>query len=131
MKYSIIYIFILLMISCSSNKEIQSKEVVYYGKSACLGKCPVFDFYAYSNGKIIYKGIKNVAKKGTHTFTISKDKLEKIQNEVMKLQHHNNSKPVRDFPNTIIKISGKKIAIQNSINTKSLDKLIQEIILSI
>lgn len=130
MKNLILYILLLIIVSCSSKKELQNKEVIYYGKTACLGKCPVFDFYVFSDGKVIYEGIKNVDKKGKHNFKISKNKLEEIQNEVMKLNSESNTKSVRDIPNTIIKFSGKRIVVQNLQKIKKLDILIQEIILS-
>ena len=53
-----------MMISCSSQKPIQKNELIYYGKTACLGKCPVFDLYIYEDGKVVYQGFKNVEKKG-------------------------------------------------------------------
>lgn len=130
MKNLILYMLLLIIVSCSSKKEVQNKEVIYYGKTACLGKCPVFDFYAFSDGKVIYEGIKNVDKKGKYTFKIPKNKLEEIQKEIMRLSSEGISKSVRDIPNTIIKFSGKRIVVQNLQKLKKLDVLIQEVILS-
>ena len=119
-----------MVVGCSSKKGLQNKELIYYGKTSCLGKCPVFDLYVYDDGKVTYNGIKNVEKKGIHAFKISKSELKKIQNEVIKLDTKDNSKLVRDVPTTIIKFSGKKIVIQNSRKIKGLDRLIKEIILA-
>ncbi|QMU63159.1 MAG: hypothetical protein GKR88_01960 [Flavobacteriaceae bacterium] len=96
MKYSM-YLLFLLLTNCSSQKEIQENAFLYYGKTACLGTCPVYDLYIYDSGKIIYEGIKNVKRKGKYVLKISKYKIK------------NDLKPVRDLPSTVISYRGKRI----------------------
>lgn len=107
---------------------MQKKPILYYGKTACLGKCPVFDLYIYDDGKAAYNGIKNVAKEGKHNFDVTKEVLEKIQSEIIKLSTEKSGKSTRDLPNTIVKFSGKKLVIQDSKKIAVLDELIREII---
>ena len=130
MKYTMLTMLFLMMIGCSSQKEMQDNELIYYGKTACLGKCPVFDLYIY---KVVYRGIKNVEKKGKFTATISKVKLEEIKKEILKLDlnDNTNTKSVRDLPNTIIKVSERKLKFQNLTKIEGLDKLLKNIILNI
>ena len=131
MKYTMLTFLFLMMISCSSQKPIQKNELIYYGKTACLGKCPVFDLYIYEDGKVVYLGFKNVEKKGKFITTISKDKVEEIKNEVLKLDVSSNTKTIRDLPNTIIKISERTIKIQNLNKVEHLDKILKNIISNI
>ena len=133
MKYTMLTMLFLMMIGCSSQKEMQDNELLYYGKTACLGKCPVFDLYIYKDGKVVYRGIKNVEKKGKFTATISKVKLEEIKKEILKLDlnDNTNTKSVRDLPNTVIKVSDRKLKFQNLTKIEGLDKLLKNIILNI
>lgn len=128
MKNSILYVFILMIVGCSSNKEMQKKPILYYGKTACLGKCPVFDLYIFDEGKALYNGIRNVDKKGKHYFVVSKIMLDKIQREIIKLNTENSGKSTRDLPNTILKFLGKKLIVQDSRKIAVLDELVRQII---
>ncbi len=131
MKSSVLYIFFLFVIGCSSNKNIENKEVIYYGKTACLGKCPVLDIFIYKEGIVIYNGIKNVEKKGKHRFKISKKTFQEIKNEVAKIDFNTvyTEDLKRDLPKTIIKINGKKAVFQNPKKIKRVEELFNKLIL--
>ncbi len=55
----VIAILILVLFSCRSGNysvgEANRKEVlVYYSKGPCLGKCPVYDFWVFTDGSFLY-----------------------------------------------------------------------------
>lgn len=131
MKGSILYVFALFVLGCSSNKSVQNQEVIYFGKKACLGKCPVLDVFIYNDGLVIYNGIKNVEKKGKHTFKISKKTLEEIKKEVAKVDFNSayNKDLKRDLPKTILKVNDKKAVFQNKKEIEGIEKIINNIIL--
>lgn len=130
MKNSILYILFMVIIGCSSTKEIQSKEVVYYGKTACLGKCSVLDVFIYDDGTVLYNGIKNVAKKGKLTFKISETELKELKDEIMKIDFtiDSNQKFKRDLPKTILKFNGKKKMFQNLKKIEKFERLLKRLL---
>ncbi len=64
-----------IIIGCSSSKHVKEDALLYYGKTQCLGKCPVFDMYIFNDGKVLYEGLKNVTLKGKHQFKISSSEI--------------------------------------------------------
>ena len=82
MKFSK-YILLFFLLSCSINSELdvtlnQSKEIVENEKTPflamrrtpCYGKCPTYKLNIFSNGDIIYQGIRFVEKLGLYKSTI-------------------------------------------------------------
>ena len=114
--------------SCSSQKQVQENALVYYGKTACLGKCPVYDVYVFPDGKVHYQGFQNVTKKGKFEYTISLQKVKEIQQELEKLNFLSNGKIVRDVPKTIVKYNGKQLKLNNTKQLERLQKLLEKII---
>lgn len=60
-----IIIFIFINFSCNSIQKTldtssQEEAIIYYSKSPCRGKCPVYDLWIYNDGSISYSGISNV-----------------------------------------------------------------------
>ncbi|RSC93094.1 DUF6438 domain-containing protein [Tenacibaculum singaporense] len=126
------YIFLMLMaitlVKCSSSKNIKKEEAfLYYGKTQCLGKCPVFDIYLFKDGKVFYEGFKNVSKLGVHEFSIKTEDVEKIKKELEKIDFTTKEKLTRDFPNTVLKFKGKRLAIQKNDKVKRLIFLLEKI----
>ncbi|OSY88568.1 hypothetical protein WH52_07430 [Tenacibaculum holothuriorum] len=125
MKYLLICLSFCLF-SCKAQKNIIQQSFLYYGKTACLGKCPVFDLYIYPNGNVVYIGVENVNTLGQKNFTCTKKEIELIKNELNKLSINNNTKTVRDLPNTIIKYNGNKLIIRNNKQIEGLNKLLKK-----
>ncbi|MGG6231326.1 DUF6438 domain-containing protein [Tenacibaculum sp. SDUM215027] len=118
----------MAFVKCSSSKNIKKEDAfLYYGKTQCLGKCPVFDMYVFKDGKVIYEGFKNVSKLGLHEFSIKAEEVEKIKQELEKVDFSTKEKLTRDFPNTVLKFKGKRLAIQKNDKVKKLMFLLEKI----
>ena len=87
MKFIVYALFILMLAPCNNPKSIShtktetdnSKVIIIYKKTACMGKCPVFTMTINGENKtIIYAGQYNVTKIGTYSKAISNDSLTKI-----------------------------------------------------
>lgn len=128
MKQSLLYIFIFTILSCSLPKNIKENALLYYGKTPCMGSCPVFDMYIYNDGKVVYKGFQNVTLKGEHKFSISKKHVEEIKKELKEIDFDIKVETVRDLPNLILKYNGKKLTVKNQEKIKNLVKLLEKII---
>lgn len=121
-------LILILLTSCSSQKNLKKDALVYFGKTACLGKCPVYDVYVYNDGTVSYNGLKNVQKKGSFQAKISSKKLDEIKSEIKKIDFSIVDKKVRDLPNTIIKFNGEKLIVKDRKKVEGLEKLLQEIV---
>lgn len=118
----------MALVKCSSSKNIKKEEAfLYYGKTQCLGKCPVFDMYLFKDGKVLYEGIKNVSKLGMHEFSIKTEDVDEIKKELEKIDFTTKEKLTRDFPNTVLKFKGKRLAIQKNEKVKRLMFLLEKI----
>ncbi|WP_299121101.1 DUF6438 domain-containing protein [uncultured Tenacibaculum sp.] len=129
MNQSLLYIlFFVILSNCSVSKNIKETPFIYYGKSSCLGKCPVFDMYIYNNGEVVYKGLQNVALKGEHKFSLSKNQLQEIEEELKKVDFNTKNEVIRDLPTTTLKYNGKKLSVRNKEKIKDLVRLLEKII---
>lgn len=113
--------------SCSSSKNIKEDALLYYGKTQCLGKCPVFDMYIFEDGKVIYEGLKNVELKGKHEFKLSFSEIKEIKQELETIAFSSEEKIKRDLPNTILRLKGNKLVTQNKQRIKNLIILLEKI----
>jgi len=127
MKYSFIISVIVLMVSCSSSKHLKEDALLYYGKTACLGKCPVFDMYIFEDGKVMYEGLKNVDLKGKHEFKLSSTEIKEIKQELETIAFSSEEKIKRDVPNVILKLKGNKLVTQHKEKIKNLMILLEKI----
>lgn len=113
--------------SCSTSKNIKEDALLYYGKTQCLGKCPVFDMYVFEDGKVIYEGLKNVELKGKHEFKLSLSEIKQIKQELETIAFSSEEKIKRDLPNTVLKLKGNKLVTQNKERIKNLIILLEKI----
>ncbi|WP_440121567.1 DUF6438 domain-containing protein [Tenacibaculum sp. Ill] len=128
MKYIFLLLIAITLVKCSSSKNIKKEEAfLYYGKTQCLGKCPVFDMYVFKDGTVLYEGIKNVPKLGVHEFSIKSGDVQEIKKELEKIDFTKKEKLTRDFPNTVLKFKGKRLAIQKNDKVKKLMFLLERI----
>lgn len=79
MKYFLISISILLIFSCSSNKQQERCFLGSISKKPCIKHCETYDLHIYSDGKFVYIGEENSAIKGIHEGNLSKKELLKIK----------------------------------------------------
>ncbi|WP_420553225.1 DUF6438 domain-containing protein [Tenacibaculum aiptasiae] len=129
MKQSLLYLlFFTVLSSCSLSKNMKETPLLYYGKTPCMGKCPVFDMYVYNDGKVIYKGLQNVTLEGEHKFSLSKNQLQEIEDELKKVDFNIKNETIRDLPSTILKYNGKKLSVRNKEKIKDLVRLLEKII---
>lgn len=130
MKYTVVILMSLFFgfTSCKSKKnaakndtkteEVEIKvdgktPVIYYEKSICFGRCPVFKFEIFSDGRAIYEGIANVEKLGKYEAKAGDFirplmiKAQEIQFDTLQSEYDN--KGVTDLPSTFVGVNGKKV----------------------
>lgn len=85
------YILLLSMISLllskcgETNIELPPKnlenltKVAELYKGPCFGKCPVFTLSIYDNGLMVYKGHRNVNKRGEHYKVVSVSEIKELK----------------------------------------------------
>ena len=132
-------VFILFFCSCfnlTKQKELQShKKIISLEKTACFGRCPVFNIVIYNNGECLYNGMKFVKKSGEYNLKINKQEINKILSQAKEIGFDNlkneYSEKITDLPTTYIMINNKKIKDYYGAPTelKDLEKLIEKIIL--
>jgi hypothetical protein len=110
------------------HKETQEKALLYYGKTACLGKCPVYDLHIFDNGKVIYYGVENVKIKGWKISKVSKEVLQKIKDVLSTMKFKSDEKVIRDIPNTVIVYKNKKISTQDRDQILKIEKILKNLI---
>lgn len=125
MKYWYLLITIL-MVGCATPQKL-GNNIIQYRKTSCLGKCPVFDLYVYSNGNVIYNGIANVKIKGKHNFHISSTMFEMLRQEILNLTSKTNKTIARDLPKTIIKYQEKTYTLPNDKQLIQFNKLLKQL----
>ncbi|WP_408040338.1 DUF6438 domain-containing protein [Tenacibaculum amylolyticum] len=125
MKYW--YVFMIsIIIGCATSKQTTT-PTIHYRKTACLGKCPVFDLYVYKDGNITYKGLNNVKIKGEQNFHITKQEVTYLEQEIAKLTINTSKVLVRDLPKTKITYNGKTITIQQTKQVPKFNALVQKL----
>ncbi|MEX0315239.1 MAG: DUF6438 domain-containing protein [Allomuricauda sp.] len=106
-------ILILSLFACKSNKEamvLQEKEpLLHYSKGPCLGKCPVYDFWIYSDGNFIYKKVKGIKSNREIKGKLTLEEMEKLKTSLQNnLGEPISFKKVRDLPVSRLRFNGKK-----------------------
>ncbi|SNR14260.1 DUF6438 domain-containing protein [Tenacibaculum jejuense] len=121
-------VIILLIVSCSTTKNF-SEDKIHYRKTACLGKCPVFDLYVYDNGKVIFNGVNNTKIKGEATYHISAQQVKLLKGELSKLSSvvDSESKKGRDLPKTIVNFDNKTLAFKGNKNLIVFNNLLKQL----
>lgn len=120
MKYIPLFILLLGIFSCGSQKEVtegassQSEKeeeimgdpVITLTKGACFGTCPVYTLSIMKGGKMIFEGQKNTSKLGIYSQQISLEQMNELislfeKYKFMELQDFYESR-VADLPATAI-----------------------------
>lgn len=126
----------ILISSCKTTQTIEeidtSTAVIMFSKSKCLGSCPVYDLWVFKNGNVVYNGIANVSKKGTHKTTIPQSKLQEIETLFKTVKPNTlHMTKGRDKPKTTLKYLNKKVTYYETLvkgNYLKIDQLLQNII---
>jgi hypothetical protein len=132
MRYLIpIFVALLFAVSCNSKKEATTTEAdtppdtvvvvmepsvpkdslaVYFEKTPCFGRCPVFKIKVYRSGFATYEGLNFAEKMGLYSYRFSEADLEKIYNMAKEigyfdLESEYNDPRVTDLPSVISEIN--------------------------
>lgn len=117
MKKLITVLFLSLgLLACKSKKNAQSTKVDYKAtdviasieKTPCFGFCPVYKLDIYGDGKVVYKGTKNVDNVGDYTGKATQEQLDQLFNQAKELGFAEFEKeydgPVTDLPTTYVAV---------------------------
>ena len=131
--------FMTLLTSYFAKRQKQTYNVkdafLSLSKGKCLADCPVYDLWIFKDGQVVYNGIENVEKKGTHKMFISHEAL-KYLNELISEMKPKDIGSVREKkkPLTLLKFKDKRIVYQSSRVSGSLmelDRLLDSIVKSL
>lgn len=112
-------LLILVGFSCQSTKKTsavtsESEALVYYSKSPCRGKCPVYDVWIYEDGSIFYSGISNTTN-GNVKSKLEKQELQELKAMLKQGVYEDlNFKKVLDRPITTLRFNGKEYKYYSS-----------------
>jgi hypothetical protein len=151
MKYfSPIFFVILLSLACSSQKETQStsdtkvknnaKDTLYFTmeRTPCFGMCPTDKVQIFSDGKVIYEGIRFVDMMGVYEGEMSEGQLIRLENQLRDMRFFmlmdEYDGPVTDLPSTIFYVlwGDKQKRVLNRFNgdpsLKTLEALVVQLL---
>lgn len=82
---------LILGTSCStarnSNVQAQDAPLLHFQKTPCLGTCPSYEATILENGSIRYTGYSDVPVIDTVVFTLPKQQLEELRQEISQLNY--------------------------------------------
>ena len=132
MKYYIISLISVLLMSCKSSHLSPKDSLVSISKNPCLKYCEVYDLHIYADGTFVYKGVLNVDKKGTHQGQISKVALSQIKELLEKMPQEYTPIKGRDIASITIKYkSANNTYKSTNIVLKDINSFAAEIVKSI
>lgn len=118
-------------------KSKTEKILVKIRKTACFGRCPVYEFTIFKDGTAKFDGLQYVNKTGKHSFKLSKEEFNKLHSLLNKTtfseyQDSYNNPRITDLPSVYVTSQGKQIQIRIWKNVpeelKSLEKFIEQIV---
>ncbi len=107
-------ILILALFSCKPGKNkgagTDKKNVLlYYAKGPCLGRCPVYHLWVFTDGTILYKGVDKGDQKKEIKSRLSSnaiaDLVMLLDSDLVRPMRLNR---IRDIPVTTLKFDGKE-----------------------
>ncbi len=93
--------------------------VISLDRLGCYGPCPIYKLTIYGNGKVVYKGEKNVKVVGERVTTLEKEKVAALLAEFEKINYFELSDNYQGGPTdgtsavTSIALGNKKKTIKN------------------
>ncbi len=128
-------ISMLSILACSGSKKISEKAhtkqeqtsgtdtLLYVVRAGCFGHCPIDKTVVFSDGKVWYKGVKNVEHLGQFETKISKKKIAALVKEIERAEFFSLEKRypvnpldvIEDLPifTTEVHLNGKKHRVIN------------------
>lgn len=101
------------------NKIISKIEssLVSLSKTPCYGHCPVFEVNINKEGKVTYKGLKNVLVKGEKEFNLTEKQFSKLKSMLDKTSFSEyktayNNPRIMDLPSTYISHKNKEVQLR-------------------
>jgi hypothetical protein len=83
--------------------------VITMERTMCFGTCTTHSLAIYGNGTVNYEGFAFVAVTGSHTYQISKEKVEQLVREFHRINYFSledrYEEPVTDLPSTTTPIT--------------------------
>ena len=117
-----------------NNKENEAEEpapeayqVLGFQKTACFGKCPVYQVKFYKDGRATWYGKMNVERMGWHETKVAKDDLKRLLDKAQEIgffdfyNEYPTGQKVADLPSTItfIRIGDMEKSIKNTHDGRS------------
>lgn len=106
-------------------------------KTACFGKCPVYEFTIYKDGTALFDGLQYVNKTGKHKLKLEKEEFTKLQKLLSKTSFSDykdayNNPRITDLPSVYITHQGKQVQIRIWKNVpeelKTVEKYIEQLV---
>lgn len=111
------------ILNWSTGDEEDAFVLTSIKKGPCFGKCPVFEARVYSDGKVIYNGMRFVKKIGVFLSYIEEENIQQIIEKATSLaffsldeQYPTDGAKIVDFPTTItyFQHQGRELKIYNN-----------------
>lgn len=106
-------------------------------KTACFGRCPVYEFTIFKDGTALFDGLQYVNKTGKHKLKLNKDEFTKLQELLSKTAFYKykdsyNNPRITDLPSVYITHQGKQVQIRIWENVpdelKTAEKYIEQLV---
>jgi len=130
---NLIIVMLLTILSCKTSKNRilennQQEVLLFYSKSPCLGKCPVYDLTVLEDGTLLYMGIAKVEQKGELKKKLSSEQISNLK-AILKenLGEPEQFKKIRDIPITTLLFNNKKYEYHSSRTSSSIKKVEEKI----
>lgn len=104
-------------------EELKRILVASIKKTACFGKCPVFEAQLFSDGEVIYKGRQYVKKVGTYSSVVDETMVQSVIGRAQKMDYFSlkdkyptTGRMIKDIPNTITSVNdgNQQLKIMNN-----------------
>ena len=125
------------IVTLQNIEKAHKNSLIKIRKTACFGRCPVYEFIILKDGTAIFNGLQNVTKIGKHSLKLSKEEFTTLQSLLSKTtfseyQDTYNNPRITDLPSTYITYKGKQIQIRIWQNVpqelKEITKYIEQIV---
>ncbi len=111
-------LLLVLSFSCksgdSTTKNIEAQTLVYYSKSACLGKCKAYDLWIYGDGTLKYTVITTKEQKNYYKKISEQELVDLLMELTSDELVAPDVKKVRDRPVTRLRFEGKELVYDAS-----------------
>lgn len=104
------------------NPPKEANQILGFQKTACFGKCPVYQVKFYDDGRATWHGKMNVERMGWHETKVSKEEVKRLLDKAQEVgffdfyNEYPTGQKVADLPSTItfIRIGDMEKSIKNT-----------------